>query len=230
MGGNCINCNGSLILENVNLAIEGPAAACIADGHGSSRVWGVDVSMNATSNFITNQPYSTIQLENFGKVLGAHFTKTYQGTLIKLDVVAGSGDPFKRSDGADSVLEVLFNDSDHPSPMQGATFPIFEHEFEATTDTKNYRYYVQAGGIVTASELYIEVEYVSVYDDTSEYVLTKVTSDEAFTARADANDWAEYMEVTGITPAVASKVRIKCYCSYYHAVNKIYIDPLVVIS
>jgi len=118
----------------------------------------------------------------------------------------------------------------NPTALLVEPYPIFEHEFEATTDTKDYRYYVQAVGIVTAAELWIEVEYVSAYDDTSEYRHTRVVSSNAFTARADAEDWAEYMEVTGITPVIGSKVRIKCYCTYYNATNKIYIDPKVVIT
>jgi hypothetical protein len=171
--------------------------------------------------------------ENHNKVLGAHVTYNAQGTLTKVDVSAGAGDPEKRTGGADSVIEILYDESTlgwciktpHALPCE-----VFSHEFEATTDSKSYRYYVQAEGAVTATELWIEVEYVSAHDDTSEYVVKRVISDEAITARADAADWDNYIEVTDIEPAVASKVRIRCYCSYYHATNKIYIDPKVVIT
>lgn len=175
-----------------------------------------------------------MQMENYQNILGAHKEYNQQGTITKLDVVAGSGDPYKRTGGADSVVEVLYNRTsaayfDRPEYIElvGA---VFTHEFEATTDERRYRYYVQAEGAVLATELWIEVEYVSAYDDTSEYVIKKVTSEEAITVRGDATDWSQYIEVEGIEPAVGSTVRIKCYCSYYDATNKIYIDPLVVIS
>jgi hypothetical protein len=180
---------------------------------------------------MTRAHWATISIENYNKVLGANILFNNLGTVTKLDVVAGSGDPFKRPGGADSVAEVLY---DRTESSKGAVefflMPIFEHEFEATTDSKNYRYYVNAEEAVAATELWIEVEYVSGYDDTTEYVMKKVVSVEAISQQADNEDWTQYMEVVGITPAVASKVRIKCYCSFYHATGKTYIDPKVVIT
>jgi hypothetical protein len=171
-----------------------------------------------------------IHCENWQKVLGAHKIFNGQGTIVKLDVVAGSGDPYKRPGGADSVVELLYDESHTgnfcPSPLAITSQPIFTHEFEATTDNRRYRYYVQAEGAVLASELWMEVEYVNSYDDTSEYTIKKLTSDQAITQRVDASDWSQYLEVLNVNPALASKVRIKIYCSYYHATNKIYIDPL----
>ncbi len=175
---------------------------------------------------------TTIKAENHQKVLGAHKAFWGQGDITKLDVVAGSGDPYKRTGGADSVIQIEFNQSSGgvKNPIDNALLPIFEHEFEATTDSLSYRYYVQCEGIVAVTELFIVVEYVGAHDDSTEYVIKTQRSDEAFTARADEEDWLEFMEVTGIQPAVASKVRIKCYCSYYDAANSIYIDPMVAIS
>jgi len=226
-------------LSNVNVGVE------IANGDADimyvgqpSYVYGVNVKLGATNgDFVMNYPNDTLRvaLENYGKVLGAHKQFTSQGSITKVDVVTGSGDPYKRTGGADSVMEVLYDkqtlawsmpEPNHPD----LTTPIFVHEFEATTDTKNYRYYVQSEGIVTAAQIWIEVEYISQYEDGTEYVVTRVQSDEALTARADAEDWEEYLEVTDITPAVASKVRITCKSNYYHASNKIYIDPKVVIT
>jgi hypothetical protein len=166
-----------------------------------------------------------MSIENYGRVLGVHKTFAPQGTLTKKDVVAGSGDPYKRTGGADSVLEIAFDGTLAPSQETIDEFlaPIFVYTVEATTESKNYRFYVQAEGAVTAAQLWVEVEYVSSYDDTSEYVFSTQRSDEAISARAGASDWSQYIEVTGIQPAVASKVRLKVYCSYYHASNLIYI-------
>ncbi|MHC4648155.1 MAG: hypothetical protein ACYTBJ_22060 [Planctomycetota bacterium] len=230
---------GIAYLERVNVGVEETTDGWWYFQYGPCEIYGRDVKFgtpDVTDITVTaGSPQCSVRIENWGKVLGAHYEWTPQGTRIKTDVVAGSGDPYKRTGGADSVIEVLHDLSStanlNPNPIiEYAMVPVFTHEFEATTDTKDYRYYVQAEGVVTATELWIECEYVSAHDDSSEYVIKKVVSDEAFTARADAEDWAEYMEVTGITPAVGSKVRIQCYCSYYHATNKIYIDPKVVIT
>ena len=73
-------------------------------------------------------------------------------------------------------------------------------------------------------------DYVDGYDDTSEYHITTVQSDEAVAVRSGTTDWSQYLEVTGIAPAVASKVRIRLKCRYQHATNKVFVDPKAVIS
>jgi len=225
--------------NNVNLGVEVANSGEDLRVYYTGLVFAKDIKFGGTvqeMDWFSRLGFSShISIENYNKVLGAHRTFTPQGTITKLDVVAGAGDPVKRSDGADSVIEVQFNLSNAndefmaPSDYQW-TRPLFEHEFEATTDSKDYRYYVQAEGAVTADDLYIRVEYVSSNNGTSEYTHTTVVSDEAINVRSGSTDWDNYIEVTGIAPSVASKVRIKCYCGYYHAANKIYIDPLVVIS
>jgi len=226
----------SAYLDNVNIGhLRNCGDNCISMGY-SADVVGKDVICDDTNGGpevhadLASHGANPITIENYNRVLGAHKRFTTQGTITKLDVVAGSGDPYKRTGGADSVVEVLFNESSvsnmKPSPTKLTTEPIFDHEFEATTDSRRYRYYVQAEGAVAATELWIEVEYVSSFDDTTEYVIKKVTSDEGITIRGDETDWSQYIEVGGIKPAVGSTVRIKCYCSFYDATNKIYIDPL----
>jgi hypothetical protein len=226
-------------LKNVNVGVEGNCGGADMAVITMGRIFGYDVKLgqSAADRLIaTNSGWTDIAFENYGKVLGSHIRLTAQGQLTKTDVVAGSGDPYKRTGGSDSVIEIVHDESNTIAALPdwdskyALGDPILEHEFEATTDTRTYRYYVQAEGAVTAAELWIEVEYVASHDDTSEYVIKKVVSDEAITARDDASDWDQYIEVTGIAPAVASKVRIKCYCRYYSATNKIYIDPAVEIS
>jgi hypothetical protein len=175
-----------------------------------------------------------IAIENYNQTLGSHKMFTPSGEVTGTAVVGGSGDPYKRSGGSDKVIEILYDRNntthDYSEPIVRGAQSIFEHEFEATTSSKSYRYYVQSVGALTATQLWLEVEYVSAYDDNSEYVIKEEVSDETISARTGADDWGQYIEVTGITPAVGSKVRIRCYCSYYHATNKIYIDPKVVIT
>ena len=172
-----------------------------------------------------------MKFENYNKVLGTHKIFTAQGEITKLDVVEGSGDPYKRTGGADSVIEILHNLSSTtfaaPKPYAMVTPPLFTHQFKVDDTSKNYRYYIQAEGAVAASELWIEIEYVNSYNSTSRYMMGKVISGEAISVRSGPGDWSQYIEINNITPAVASKIRIRCYCSYYHATNKIYVDPKV---
>ncbi|MHA2047779.1 MAG: hypothetical protein ACW99G_23600 [Candidatus Thorarchaeota archaeon] len=231
----------NVFLENVNVGVEQPNSdddLYIVYGaiiKGRDVKFGDSLGAHTFGAAITTMAW-LIEIENWEKVLGSHFISNAQGTIVNTAVVDGSGDPEQRTSGSSMVIEILYDRSHTtwaaPSPYALALEmnPVFVHEFEATTDSKSYRYFVQAEGAVAADELWLEVEYVDSYDDTTKYTMTKVTSDEAITARADASDWSQYIEVTSIQPAVASKVRIKCYCSYYHATNKIYIDPLAVIT
>lgn len=226
-------------LDNVNLGVEVASDGPDLRIYYTGLIKGKDVKFGGAVEEVDWESRlgfsSYVSIENYNKVLGVHKTFTPQGTITKTDVVVGSGDPEKRSGGADSVIGILFDLSDSEDHFKaptnkGWTQPIFDHEFEVDDTTKSFRYYVQAEGAVTADELYIELEYVSAYDDTSEYVNTKVVSTDSISARSGADDWSQYIEVNNITPAVASKVRIKLYCGYYHATNKIYIDPQVRVS
>jgi len=71
---------------------------------------------------------------------------------------------------------------------------------------------------------------VDSYDDTSEYTITKEESDETCSIRGSVSDWTQYIEVTGIASATASKVRIQCFVAKYDADGYIYIDPQVVVT
>ena len=238
MGDNGITATDSYIfIDGLNNGIEmGNGDDDIYAGY-FTRIEGKDIKLGALNNAF--QPYmnghlSRISIENYNRVLGAHKILNAQGDINKVTAGAGGDIANARSGGATSLVEINYNRNvvnySLLNPISEWTCEVFSHEFEATTDSKSYRYYVQSMAILTAAQLWIEVEYVNSYDDTTEYTFATQKSDETFTVRADADDWAEYMEVTGIEPAIGSKVRIKCYCSYYHATNKIYIDPMCVIS
>ncbi len=227
-----------LYLENVNIGVETANGDDDISFTNWSVISGRDVALGASNGDFDRVaaaiPFSSIQIENYNKVLNAHKEWNSKGEVLKTDVVLASGDPEKRTGGADSVVEILYNQSGvvtaTPNSQDYWTDVVFEHEYEADTGTKAYRYYVQAEDNIAATELWLEVEYVSAYDSASEYIIKKVRSDEAVAVRSDAADWDQYIEVTDITPATTSKVRIRCYCSYYDASNKIYIDPLVEIT
>jgi len=222
---------GTLYLENVNIGVEVANATNDFRLYSNSHIHGRDVRLGKSITFTTANTGAKVSFENYGKVLGAHKTFTPQGEITKVAAGAGGDIPNQRTGGAASLIEILYDKTstanELPEPIAEWTPEVFVHEFEVDTSSKTYRYYVQSMAIVTAAQLWITVEYVNSYDDTSEYTFTTQTSNEAFTVRADGDDWAEYMEVTGIQPAVVSKVRIKCYCSFQHASDKIYIDPKV---
>ena len=226
-------------LENVNIGVEVANGVYDLRIQNSNNISGRDVKLGGGGTydvFVQGVPqwHTSVAFENYNKILGAHKEWTSQGTVTKVDVVEGSGDPYKRTSGSDSLIEILYDQSNLSnnlkSPIRQFTPYLFTHEFEVDDTPKSYRYYVQAEGAVAADELWIEVEYVSSYDDTSEYTITKAISTNSISARSGAGDWSQFLEVNNITPAVASKVRIKCYCRYYHATNKIYIDPQVRVS
>ncbi len=235
---------GTHLFHNVNLGVEvevygGAAYDDISTYHGVL-IKGYDVKFGGGGGGLEVQfhaggpPTDRVTVENYNKVLGAHRSWVPAGYIAKLDVVEGSGDPEKRSGGADSVVHVKFDRQSTWANMDEDWAPhIFVHEFEATTDSKSYRYYVQNDGELAAGNLRLVAEYVDGYDSATEYHTTTkegVYSNTPMPARAGASDWGEYIEVTAVQPAIASKVRITLYCNYYHATNDIYIDPKVVIT
>ena len=231
---------GELYLDNVNIGVEAVNATYDLNFGSGATGSGKDVNLGSSekvrltgSNYLLSFLHmKKIGFENFGKVLGKHKAFTTGHIIESLPVVAGSGDPYKRSGGADNVIKVDCSVSSAYSPGVGnIKNEIFNHEFETGTASKSYRYYVQCEDLaLTAEELWLECEYVDSYDDTSEYTISKVKSDEACTIRSGVSDWDQYIEVTGIAPAVASKVRIKCFIGKYDADGYIYIDPQVVAS
>jgi hypothetical protein len=57
-----------------------------------------------------------------------------------------------------------------------------------------------------------------------------VVSDESITVRSGVDDWDQYLEVTGIQPAVAGWVTIRLMVQWSDADGYLYVDPLVVIT
>jgi hypothetical protein len=64
------------------------------------------------------------------------------------------------------------------------------------------------------------VEYIDSYGDAaSEYTYTEeYSTDIDIEVPLNVADW-DYLEVAAVTPAIASKVRITCYISYYQSTN-----------
>lgn len=237
-----------LYLDNVNIEVEGPKTLSAEDIYiCDATVIGKNVRMGGTNGYINKTAnldrghYSGLYIENFQKVLGAHKRITGQGDITSVAAGGGGDYPNQRSEGASLLVEVI-NDQSQDQCLQNAVVQeilpvIFEHEYEVTGEEAwSCKYYVQyhddddGGNTLTSDDIWIEAEYVSSYDDATEYVMTTVQSDESITDRDDADDWDQYLEIDSITPATDSKIRIKCYVRFYHASDIIYIDPLAVIT
>lgn len=241
MGDNGLGAAGRWRLERVNIGVE------VANGdddilvYSFCSVYGVDVKLGGTNGTVdysgaylgTLFEGQVITLENYGKVLGEHKSWRSSAEMTKTAVVVGSGDPYKRTGGADSLLAIENKSS--------STYSAASHDFAtvlaelrvwADTTSKSYRFYCQLKNIasLTADQIYLECLYIKGYDDTSEYELATVESDETVSERTGADDWSGYIEVTGIQPAVASWVILRVKAQWYDADAVLYIDPKVVIS
>ena len=231
-----ISTEAVVYLENVNIGVEtGNGDDDISCDAG--RFHGRDVHLGANQGDVLltgTTSDAQVWIENVDKVLGDHKAWYMGGTFEKV-AVAGETPNKKVSD---NVIKISPN-TDYQFIPEWAV-EIFCHEFEATTDQKSYKYWLyndtgdelndSDADIGAKASIWLELEYVAGYDDTTEYVFEKTYSTETDIAdAADADDW-DFLSVNNITPAVASKVRIKCFCRHYTASGDIFIDPAVVIS
>lgn len=226
--------SGNTDAKNINVGVE--QANGNYDISAASVLHGYDIKLGGTNGYVEKynifdgrmNAVPRVTIENYGKVLGEHQAVIDPYAIQKHAVVAGSGDPYKRTSGADAVVSMQPNLSSSIASIKTASIIVFDHVIYADTSSKSYRYYVQLKDIagLTADQLYVECVYVSGYDDTSEYQTTTVYSDETPAVRTGADDWSQYIEVTGIQPAVASNVHLRVRLQGYDADGYLYIDPL----
>jgi hypothetical protein len=231
-GGGLDSANGCAELNNVNIGVE--AANDSYDVFlGIHDVQWKDVKLGSTNKIQDGIFYrGQIMIENYQKVLGAHYCFNTNGIMQGVAVVAGSGDPYKRTDGADMVLSITQTQStdSRSTIFDGAMLSAFKALVWADTTSKTYRFYCQANALsTTAAEVFVKASYVDEYDDTSEYHYGIIKSDETISARSGADDWSQYVEVT-VQPAVAGFVELEILTGFYDADGILYIDPMVVIS
>lgn len=177
---------------------------------------------------------SYLFFENFQRTLGAHYATGSHLWVQKTDVVAGSGDPYKRTGGADSVLAALSSNA----YFAGADSAVDDYrmlaEFHIAVDdsSKSYRFYCQLvnKASLTPSELILEAVYTTVYGSATLYRTGRIVSDETVSQRSGADDWSQYIEVTGVQPAVAGMLHLRIRTAWYDTDGVLYIDPQVVIS
>jgi hypothetical protein len=224
-------------LENVSVGYNIANDSLDLMMYSGSNLLGRDVRLGGTNGYVE---YSTsgmraknpIRFENYGKVLGKH--KTFYLNALTTESFVTDGidpNPDQRAGGAAKLIKILCNTTTGVSALTDFVHDIPLGEFEMPTGSRTFRFYVQSLVALAASQLWLEAEYVDVYDDEDEYHSGKILSDETISVRTGHDDWSQYLEVT-LNPAVASKVRITAKVSYYNATatNYIYIDPKCVIS
>lgn len=188
-------------------------------------------TLAATNNLIDGR---FLKSENDQKVRKIH-KEYFLNSGYSLRNYGTGSDVHLRSGGGDSVMECLFNlysavnaGMKQPTGMssEGMANLLFEDVFDdMPAVAKSYRYYVQSVGALTTAQLWLEVDYISgYYGDTNNSVRSISKSTSAISARADADDWTQYLEVANVTPATTSRVRVRIFAAYYHAANKFYID------
>jgi len=202
-----------------------------------SQVKAIDVKLGGTNGYIlfaSALSQAKILIENYNKQLGAHKTWYLGGTWEKSSLLTGGTTPNKKL--SDYALKIT-------PDLTGYQFlgdyaeEIFSHEFDATTDDLTYKYWIFNNAADTLNDgdakgsIWLECQYIDSYGDAvTEYTQCKVYSTENTIANAGGDtDW-DFLSVTSIAPAVASRVRIKLFCRHYHATGTIYVDPAVVIS
>lgn len=227
---------GVVFLENVNIGVEVSNGDTDIELSSGSIVRGKDVKLGGNAGYVavlnSVGPFLYCGFENYQKVLGEHRTFFSGGYFEKADVASET--PNKKV--SDYIIKIV------PSVINFDFVEIwaeeiFCHEFEAPdSDPKSYKYwlYNNTGNTLNSGDakgdIWLKLEYVKEYDDTSEYVIAEAFSTETnILDAADADDW-DYLQVSSIAPATSSKVRIRCYISTYQNSGAIYIDPAVVIS
>lgn len=228
-----LQCTASGFLQNVNIGVEAPNGTNDIYLSGCYIV-GYDVKLGGTNGYVAAassrsfSKYPGLMIENYQKVLGEH-QSFYMNALdcYKTDVVEGSGDPYKRSGGANSVLTV------DPGNTSGTIYDHYDYKVldivvYADTSSKSYRFYVQTKDMstLTYENLHVVCTYISDYVSATKYQTSIVQSDESVSARSDASDWSQYIEVTGIQPAIASNVHLQIFFQAADSDGYVFIDPL----
>lgn len=233
MGDNAIFCNFcKLELKNVNIGVE------VANGDNEIETYnditGIDIRLGGTNGYVLVRNHSaTVAIENYQKILGNHRTFFYGG-YYENSLLTGVTTPNKKL--SDYAVKITPNVNMHVSNNPEFAHKIFEHRVWADTSSKTYRYWVynNMSAVINDStatdNLFLKITYYSGYDDTSEYQYTSAYSTQLDIAQAaDAADW-DYLEISGVQPAVAGWITMELYQSMYSAAGTIYVDPQPVIS
>lgn len=246
-GDNGIACDGGVItLQNVNIGIEQNNHDDDIQLEDQCSIVGVDVQMGGSNGYIqwtTPVPLSKVAFENYNKQLGIHRTwfpggdTGTLGSIRNVDVDNTDNRPNSASPAGNTsdIIEIRPQGASGYEFEGDMTHKIFEHIFDATTDSKTYTYYIQnyacgtLNDTTATDDIWIKAEYIDAHDASDEYHRVEKFSTEIDIAeRADADDWDSLS--VAVQPAVASLVKITMYLRKYDADGLIFVDPEPVIS
>jgi hypothetical protein len=226
-------------LENVNLGIEQPNYdddLSVYRG-GLLRCRDVRLGGNGGSLLLDQGGVYVCHagVENYNGVFGEHRYMNATGRWYKV-FVDGTTTPNKKV--SDYVLKSEHNfNATYCAPVPEWTLWVLEHEVKCLAQAYTFKYWIfnDTGETLNSGDpklnVWLEAEYVKEYTSTTQYLYDKGYSTEQDIAQQGGDtDW-DYVQVS-VTPATASKVRLRFYMSYYNADvdDNLFIDPAVVIS
>ena len=224
---------GITFAENLNIGVEQANGAEDIFMDDMGKIYGRDIKMDGTNGYVrmtNNTLESSVSIENFQKVLGEHRT-FFPGGYYERKAVTGETPNKKLSD---YILKITPNDSGYEF-IPDLAFAVFTDKFKVSSGSKTIRYWIYNDMGVTLNDttakdnIWLKIEYVKTYDDTSEYAMTEVFSAQIdILDAANADDW-DYLEAA-INPPVASEVRATIYFSKYSAAGNTIIDTKRVVT
>lgn len=230
---------GTCHLENVNVGVE---SACTQDiwAYSGGVLTGKDVLCGNSLVYLKvvdaypmiNANLSAINIEAWGKDLSKVFRKDSLATS-SMRVDTGTS-PVKRSNGNDCILVVDLgtNNSDDWGPpaayYKGAVFD--QRIWQQGGTTQAFKVYLQSTVALSSGLVTLEATWIDNYESDTEYTETASMVTGAISERSDDSDWSQYLEVTGISPAVSMGVRLRLYVRAYSSSDFLYVDPKIEIT
>lgn len=232
-GDNGIHCADQVDLFNVNIGVEVANGDEDIECYYGGNVHGRDVKLGGTNGlvlFTNSRSDSEVGITNYQKILNNDRLFRESGYTERKAVTGET--PNKKL--SDDILKITPSISGYDY-INDLRYPVLEYHINVTAAAHTFKIWLYNDSGITLNDTtarddtYLELEYISSYDDTTEYTWNKVYSTEIdILDAADADDW-DYLQV-GATPVVAGKVILRLYYNKYLAATNVFFDPLVVIT
>ncbi len=118
-------------------------------------------------------------------------------------------------------------------PIEVHTGSVFDQRIWQTAGgSKSYRFYLQSLVAISSGYVTLEATYIDSWSSDTLWTEKTVTATAAISARSGNTDWSQYIEVGGITTAVASALRLRLRVRIGSATSTdyLYVDPKVLVS
>jgi hypothetical protein len=228
-GDHGMNVSGPVVLENVNIGVEQSNGDDDISFTTLTNLKGRDVKLGGSNGYVVSvlpNCLSKVSLENYQKILGDHRTY-YAGGYFERVAISGET-PNKKV--FDYAMKITPNVNFNPAQPEWAIC-LLTQEFEVTADSHTFGTWIYNDSGVTLNDatakddIFMKVEFIKAYDDTSEYVISESFSTQIdILDAADANDWDEL--TASITTDTTGKVRVTIYLRFYSATGNIFVEPV----